>query len=91
MVNLLQAQNRYCSNRANFQYKSTAQCTSTDLTGVIRPIFSDRICDGLQDCPGSEDELGGIETCIQAQEKLKKQCNVESHLREKRLKVCVQN
>ena len=46
--------------------KETTNCTSNDqlISGFKRPIFTDRICDGIADCTGLEDELGGLGKCI---------------------------
>ena len=62
-----QLQWMYCesdtTNFPNFQYKETATCTSGDLLGFTREIFTDRICDGLVDCGAGEDEDGSLAEC----------------------------
>ena len=68
----LQAQKFYCQDLTdgggnamfpNFQFKDGTTCTTLDEVGAIRTVFTDRLCDGWQDCPNSEDEDGTIVAC----------------------------
>lgn len=52
----LQIQWQYCKNRDKFQFKETMQCPSPDSTGQVLGVFTDRICDNVNDCHGEEDE-----------------------------------
>lgn len=70
----LQLQWRYCKDRANFEYKETFDCTSTDVLGFNRKVFSDRLCDGKKDCADGEDELGGIANCQESQLQTENNC-----------------
>lgn len=73
----LQIQYRYCKKRdANFKYKEYVQCKTPDLAGFIKKVFKDRICDGIIDCPGGEDENGDMGSCKNptANEKTEKGC-----------------
>ena len=70
----LQIQKRYCQGLTKlfsdgvpmfpeYELSDTATCTSEDKVGEKRKIFTDRLCDGSQDCPGGEDEDGSLVTC----------------------------
>jgi len=59
----LTVQWKYCRNFENFSYKETADCKSKDQFGFKRKVFSDRICDGIGDCPQGEDETGHFGEC----------------------------
>ena len=52
----LQIQYMYCRDNEGFEYKETADCPTEDPQGVTRPIFRDRVCDGVIDCANGEDE-----------------------------------
>merc|ERR1719174_1520249 len=53
-----------CLNRdSNFQKKQTVNCKTKDQFGFIRPVFTDRLCDGHKDCDDGSDENGEIEEC----------------------------
>ena len=57
----------YCQTKqASYQEKETIPCTSEDrvVAGFHRPVYVDRICDGISDCREAEDELGGLGVCI---------------------------
>ena len=47
---------------ANIPRKDLTVCTGEDplIANFKRPIFTYRICDGISDCPNSEDELDGL-------------------------------
>ena len=61
----LQVQQLYCSNIEGFEFKETTQCPSADRHNLLRPIFRDRVCDGVIDCTGGEDEQdNGIAHCL---------------------------
>jgi hypothetical protein len=67
-----QIQHWYCEldeeNFPNFEFKQTVSCASGDTLGVTREIFVDRLCDGIVDCGGGEDETGELAKCIPAVE-----------------------
>jgi len=52
-----------CINRdSNFHKKETVSCNTADQFGFVRPVFTDRLCDGHKDCDDGSDE-GDIEEC----------------------------
>ena len=53
-----QFQAKYCSTESIEESEaSTTQCLLEDHLGFQRPIFLNRICDGVPDCVNGEDEL----------------------------------
>ena len=70
----LQVQYRYCRKMEGFEFKKNVKCTSKDAAGTRRNVFTDRICDGMMDCNGMEDELGGLGECLHAQPKTANGC-----------------
>ena len=61
----LQIQTLYCSNIEGFEYKETIQCPSADRHNLLRPVFTDRVCNNAKDCTGAEDEQdNGIAHCL---------------------------
>ena len=57
----------YCAaNNENSNYKKgkeIMECLEPDETGLIPPVFKDRVCDNFRDCPGGEDEDGTLGKC----------------------------
>ena len=47
--------------------KPVTSCLSQDRLGFTRPIFVDKLCDGIPDCPDNEDE-GKLAKCKSAGE-----------------------
>ena len=58
----LKAERHYCGAQAG-KYKNKIVCPEPDVTGVIVPIFTDRLCNNIIDCPGGKDEDDSMETC----------------------------
>ena len=60
----LQVIQSYCPPTEDFK-KETRQCLSDDefIPNLKRPIYADRICDGIADCPNAEDEFDALGTC----------------------------
>lgn len=55
----LHIQEKYCPYT-----NPTVLCPSKGRVGMSRKIFSNRICDGIKDCPEGEDEDGTLGKCI---------------------------
>ena len=67
-MDALQLQYRYCVARyANFKPKEHLTCSSVSDVGINPLVFTDRLCDGVSDCPDLEDE-GIIAPCMEAQD-----------------------
>ena len=64
----LELQWKYCKNLPGFLYKPSVDCTKRDLLGYKRKVFTDRICDGVGDCPQGEDETGQLHQCKYAEQ-----------------------
>ncbi|CBY23496.1 unnamed protein product [Oikopleura dioica] len=69
----LQLQTQYCKDPTDargrkwfpkFIHSDTTKCTSEDEVGHLRDVFSNRLCDGFEDCPNGEDE-GEIAECAE--------------------------
>lgn len=52
----LEVQEMYCTKNPNFELKEHVMCTQPDELGFYRPVFVDRICDGIIDCHDGSDE-----------------------------------
>ena len=52
----LQVQNLYCMKQPDFELKEHVMCSTKDEFGFFRPVFVDRICDGIVDCHDGSDE-----------------------------------
>ena len=59
----LQIQELYCKKNPKFEYKEHVMCASPDELGFSRPVFVDRICDGIKDCHDGSDEDESIFQC----------------------------
>ena len=71
----LQVQYSYCDAATStpsvvavkdWVYKETVQCPRL-IYNTVRTIFEDRICDGVYDCPGGQDEKGRMGECIKGE------------------------
>ena len=65
--NSIKVQWRYCKDRVGFEYKETTTCPTVDFFGFNREVFTDRMCDGVVDCTGGEDETEAM-GCQHAQD-----------------------
>ena len=61
-MDALTAERHYCGAQAG-TYKNKVICPQAAATGLMVPIFTDRLCDNIVDCPGGKDEDGSMETC----------------------------
>ena len=52
----LEVQELYCMKNQKFKLKEHVMCSSEDELGFTRPVFVDRICDGIKDCHDGSDE-----------------------------------
>ena len=52
----LEIQEMYCLEKPDFELKEHVMCTQPDELGFYRPVFVDRICDGVVDCHDGSDE-----------------------------------
>ena len=52
----LQVQELYCDEKPSFEFKEHVMCSKKDELGFFRPVFIDRICDGILDCHDGSDE-----------------------------------
>ena len=59
----LQIQELYCKKNPKFEYKEHVMCASPDELGFNRPVFVDRICDGIKDCHDGSDENESMFQC----------------------------
>jgi len=48
-MDVLKAESQYCKNSAS---KNKVTCTQPDLAGFFVPVFTDRLCNNVEDCPG---------------------------------------
>ena len=56
-------------------YKNKLVCPQADATGVTGiPVFTDRLCNNVEDCPGGTDEDGSMATCVQSDPTPKNGC-----------------
>ena len=62
-TDVLQVDIKYC-DAATHPSHSTASCDGGDQTGVVRDVFLDRICNGINDCNDGSDEDGTLRTCL---------------------------
>ena len=62
-TDVLQVDIKYC-NAETFPSHATETCEGGDQTGVVRDVFLDRICNGIDDCNDASDEDGTIRTCL---------------------------
>ncbi|CBY38065.1 unnamed protein product [Oikopleura dioica] len=73
-----QLQHAYCEldpeNYPDFEYKQAISCLSGDTLNVTREVFADRLCDGIIDCGGGEDETGELAKCIPKEEDTSNGC-----------------
>ena len=59
---LLQVAEMYCKNMPQYNQKPKLSCTQVDKFDFNRPVWLDKVCDGVCDCWGCEDE-GSMGTC----------------------------
>ena len=52
----LEVQDFYCSKQPKFELKEHVMCSKEDELGFFRPVFVDRLCDGIIDCHDESDE-----------------------------------
>jgi len=64
-MDAMQLLTKYCVPRG-VEMKKNADCPRPDPVGIYRKIFWDRICDGIEDCDGGDDENGNMAPCINA-------------------------
>merc|ERR1712048_41639 len=94
----------YCNDRGDYYKKQTKRCLYEDkvVPGFHREVYSDRICDGIPDCPEGEDELGDMGRCIHYTEDTQdgccttvlfgdKECRYSVNFNEKPSYVCDEN
>ena len=61
-TDMLEVQQMCRTMDSDFVLKETVNCLNADRFGVIRPVFTDRLCDGFRDCDDGSDE-GDINEC----------------------------
>ena len=59
----LQIQELYCKGNPEFELKEHVMCSSRDELNFTRPVFVDRICDGIKDCHDGSDEDESMFEC----------------------------
>ena len=47
----------------SYEYSENFSCGSPDVLGVTHQVLKSRVCDGIRDCNGGEDEDGSILQC----------------------------
>ena len=60
----LQVQELYCKKQPKFEFKEHVMCSKADELGFFRPVFLDRICDGVIDCHDGSDEDESRFACV---------------------------
>ena len=66
-LDALKTEQFYCednSNRPVNGYKPKVTCATSDVLNVALPVFTERLCDNVKDCPNGEDE-GTMYQCVQ--------------------------
>mgnify|MGYP006944965463 CR=1 FL=1 len=51
-MDALKVESHYCKNPPAEGYKNKVTCSKADLAGFFVPVFTDRLCNNVQDCPG---------------------------------------
>ena len=62
-TDVLQVDIKYC-NAVTHPSHATDTCAGGDQTDVVRDVFLDRVCNGINDCNDASDEDGTIRTCL---------------------------
>ena len=85
-MDALKTEAKYCPHAPTYGYKNKVTCPKKDLGGVYLPVFTDRLCDNVDDCPGATDEDGSMFECAQGGKTPLNNCCREFIIRDDRFK-----
>ena len=62
-LDALKTEAHYCKMSPAEGFKNKVTCTKPDLAGFFLPVFTDRLCDNVEDCADGADEDGSMFEC----------------------------